>query len=103
MEGNCSPVLLWRLSRQVLRLTREGRSWCPGSWLLATSLELLRLLGSSLLTIACWILNTVLPWWLRCLRLLSTTTSLWRVLLVHRTCLCLSSRIWELLWLNSWG
>ena len=45
-------ILLWRLSRQLL--TRKGRCRCLGSWLLAISWELLRLLGSSLLTIACW-------------------------------------------------
>lgn len=47
-------VLLWWLSRHLLRLARKGRSRCLGSWLLAISLELLRLLGSGLLTIACW-------------------------------------------------
>lgn len=47
-------VLLCWLSRQLLRLASKGRSRCLGSWLLAISLELLRLLGSSLLTIACW-------------------------------------------------
>lgn len=50
-------VLLWRLSGQLLRLTRKARRWCLGSGLLAISLELLRLLGSSLLTIACWKCN----------------------------------------------
>lgn len=47
-------VLLWCLSRQWWRLTSKGRSRCLGSCLLAISLELLRLLGSRLLTIACW-------------------------------------------------
>lgn len=47
-------VLLCWLSGQLLRLASKGRSRCLGSRLLAISLELLRLLGSSLLTIACW-------------------------------------------------
>lgn len=58
-------VLLRRLSRQLLRLTRKGRCWRLGSGLLAISWELLRLLGSSLLTIACWKgkTYTFFLWW----------------------------------------
>lgn len=52
-------VGLWRVTACLILLrhlsrTSKGRSRGLGGWLLAISLELLRLLGSSLRTITCW-------------------------------------------------
>ena len=103
MEGNCSPDTAVEGEQAVAVADQKRQVPVPGKLVAGHILGTAEVVG---VQSADYSLNTEYRTAAAagggCLWLLSAIAGLLRVLLIHLTCLSLSSCIWWLLWLNSW-